>query len=102
MSFNFIHGAHFKVLWVTKKIDLTNRLMSFFSCPIQMRGEKGKQHILLNNSAIIHLQYTEYIFIHSFNKYLLDTHYVLVIIPGLRDTEEKLHNSVKWYFWTIM
>lgn len=34
-------------------------------------------HIVELNSVIIHLKYTEYIFIQPFNKYLLDTYYVL-------------------------
>lgn len=59
-----------------------------------MKGEKEIQHIVKLSSEIIHLKYTEYIFIHSFNKYLLDTHYVFDTTPGLRDTEKKKNTAV--------
>lgn len=47
---------------------------------------------------IIHLKYTEYIFIYSFNKYLLDIHYVLGIILGFEDIEEKSIQQCKMTF----
>lgn len=63
--------------------------MSFFSCLIQMRGGKKIWHIVKLSSVIIHLKYTEYKFIHSFNKYVLDTHYVLTTCLALRQALER-------------
>lgn len=61
-----------------------------------MKGGKGNTtHIVKLSSVIIHLTYTEYIFIHSLNKYFLDTYYMLGIIPGRRVTEEKIYSNEK-------
>lgn len=59
-----------------------------------MKWQRKIGHIIKLSSAIIHLKYTEYICIHSSNKYLLDTKYVLGTVAGLRDTEEKVYSSV--------
>lgn len=40
-------------------------------------------HSVKNSSGVIHLRDTEYILIHSFNKYLLDTHHVLTLYLAL-------------------
>lgn len=57
-------------------------------------GEKIK-HIVKLSSMIIHLEYTEYILIHSFNKYVLDTPLCAYYVLGT--TRAQKRKSIQHY-----
>lgn len=54
-------------------------------------------HIVKLSSVVLHLRCTKYIFIQSFNKYLLDTHHVLTMYLAIYQASGTQKRSIQQY-----